>query len=73
MKQITDPRYESKNYVEIITPEWVKNATIYELNIRQFSKEGTFQAVIKQLSRLKKMGIDIIWFMPIHPIGEVHR
>lgn len=73
MKQITNSRYEPKNYVEIITPEWVKNATIYELNIRQFSKEGTFQAVKKQLSRLKKMGIDIIWLMPIHPIGEVHR
>lgn len=73
MKQITDPRYEPKNYVKITTPEWVKNATIYELNIRQFSKEGTFQAVKKQLSRLKKMGIDIIWLMPIHPIGEVHR
>ncbi|MCX8531171.1 alpha-amylase family glycosyl hydrolase [Chryseobacterium luquanense] len=73
MKQITDPRYEPKNYVKITTPDWVKNATIYELNIRQFSREGTFQAVNKQLSRLKKMGIDIIWLMPIHPIGEVHR
>lgn len=59
--------------MEITTPDWVKNATLYELNIRQFSQEGTFAAVEKQLPRLKKLGIDIIWLMPIHPIGELHR
>lgn len=73
MKQPNENRYLPKKYVEIITPEWVKNATLYELNVRQFSEEGTFKAVEKQLSRLKKMGIDIIWLMPIHPIGETHR
>lgn len=66
-------RYQPKTYVEIKNPEWVKNATIYELNVRQFSKEGTFKAVEKQLARLKKMGIDIIWLMPVQPIGEVNR
>lgn len=54
-------------------PEWSKNATMYELNVRQFSKEGTFNAVIPELPRLKKMGIDIIWLMPIHPIGVKNR
>jgi len=73
MKQQNDNRYLPKSYVEITTPDWVKNATIYELNIRQFSQEGTFRAVKKQLTRLKKMGIDIIWLMPVHPIGELHR
>lgn len=66
-------RYQPKKYVQITTPEWVKNATLYELNIRQFSDEGTFSAIEKHLPRLKNMGIDIIWLMPIHPIGELHR
>ncbi len=73
MQEALDSRYEPKSYVEINIPDWVKNATLYELNIRQFSQEGTFSAVEKQLSRLKKLGIDIIWLMPIHPIGELHR
>ena len=73
MQEFPDRRYQPKSYVEITTPDWVKNATLYELNIRQFSQEGTFAAVEKQLPRLKKLGIDIIWLMPIHPIGELHR
>ncbi|KQS92423.1 alpha-amylase family glycosyl hydrolase [Chryseobacterium sp. Leaf394] len=62
-----------KKYVEITAPEWVKNATLYELNIRQFSEEGNFKQIEKQLGRLKKMGIDIIWLMPVHPIGNINR
>lgn len=73
MKHISDRRYQPRSYVEISTPEWVKNATLYELNIRQFSEEGNFKAIEEQLPRLKKLGIDIIWLMPIHPIGELHR
>ncbi len=55
------------------TPEWCKKATIYEVNIRQFTPEGTFAAFSKHLPRLKQMGVDIIWLMPIHPIGEKNR
>lgn len=73
MNHPSKSRYEPKKYVQITTPDWAKNATLYELNIRQFSEEGTFKEVEKQLPRLKKMGIDIIWLMPIHPIGEIHR
>lgn len=73
MERPTDNPYLPKKYVELTNPEWVKNATVYELNIRQFSEEGSFKAVEKQLARLKKMGIDIIWLMPVHPIGELHR
>lgn len=54
-------------------PEWSRNATIYEVNIRQFTPEGTFNAFSSHIPRLKKMGIDIIWLMPIHPIGEKNR
>lgn len=71
--QSRDPRYQPKPYVEIKHPEWTKNATIYEVNIRQYTPEGTFKAFKKHLPRLKKMGVDIIWLMPIHPIGELHR
>lgn len=66
-------KYAPQRYVTIENPEWVKNATIYELNVRQFSTEGTFAAAEKELPRLKKMGIDIIWLMPINPIGKVNR
>lgn len=73
MAQQTDKRYQPEKYVELHTPEWAKNATIYELNVRQFSPEGTFKAVEKQLPSLKKMGIDIIWLMPVQPIGVKNR
>lgn len=54
-------------------PDWSKNATIYEVNIRQYTPEGTFKAFQEHLPRLKQMGIDILWLMPIHPIGEKNR
>ncbi|MCH2022101.1 MAG: alpha-amylase family glycosyl hydrolase [Saprospiraceae bacterium] len=59
-------------YVKTV-PEWSKNATMYEVNIRQYSKEGTFKAFQKDLKRIKDLGIDILWFMPIHPIGQKNR
>jgi cyclomaltodextrinase / maltogenic alpha-amylase / neopullulanase len=52
---------------------WWKNKVIYEVNLRQFSKEGTFKGFEKHLPRLKKLGVDILWFMPINPIGEKNR
>lgn len=58
---------------EFSTPEWSKNANIYEVNIRQYTPEGTFRAFMHHLPRLKEMGVDILWFMPIHPIGEKKR
>jgi cyclomaltodextrinase len=68
-----DNAYTPKPYVELKHPEWSKNATIYEVNVRQFTPEGTFKAFEPHLQRLKDMGIDIIWLMPIHPIGEKNR
>jgi len=53
--------------------DWAKNATIYEVNIRQHTEEGTFAAFEKDIPRIKAMGIDILWLMPIHPIGKKHR
>jgi glycosidase len=54
-------------------PEWTKTANIYEVNIRQYTKEGTFAAFIPHMERLQKMGVDVLWFMPINPIGEKNR
>ncbi len=56
--------------VENLPLEWTKNANIYEVNVRQYTEEGTFNAFAEQLPRLKNMGVDILWFMPIHPIGK---
>ena len=56
------------------TPQTPIHASvIYEVNVRQFSKEGTFAEVQKALPRLKAMGVDILWLMPIHPIGVKNR
>lgn len=73
VKSGSDERYSPKEYVELQHPEWSKNATIYEVNIRQYTPEGTFKAFESHLPRLKAMGVDIIWLMPIHPIGEKNR
>jgi cyclomaltodextrinase len=68
-----DKRYQPKEYVKLKHPDWSKNATIYEVNVRQFTPEGTFKAFESHLPRIKAMGIDIIWLMPIHPIGVEKR
>ncbi len=58
---------------EVVTPDWAKDASIYEVNVRQFTPEGTFNAFAAHLPRLKELGVEILWFMPIHPIGELNR
>lgn len=66
---------ESKYVVttSVRQPEWSKDAVIYEVNIRQHTAEGTFNAFIMDMPRLKELGIDILWLMPIYPIGEKFR
>jgi glycosidase len=64
----------SQNHVSFnLPPDWSYNKTIYEVNTRQFTGEGTFKAFEKHLPRLKEMGVGILWLMPIHPIGEKNR
>ena len=53
--------------------EWVYDATLYEVNIRQYTPEGTFSAFTSHIPRLKELGVDILWIMPIQPIGEKER
>lgn len=65
--------YQPRPMVTLTHPAWSRNAVIYQLNTRQFTPEGTFRAAQDQLPRLKALGVDVIWLMPIHPIGEVNR
>ena len=54
-------------------PEWSYSAILYEMNIRQFTTEGTFRAASERLPFLRSIGVDAIWLMPIYPIGEEDR
>lgn len=53
--------------------DWSIGSNIYEVNIRQYTPEGTFAAFAKHIPRLKEMGVEIIWFMPITPISKEKR
>ncbi len=57
----------------LVHPEWSKNAVIYEVNIRQYTPEGTFAAFTREIPRLKALGIDVLWIMPVQPIGRLNR
>lgn len=54
-------------------PAWIMQGNIYEVNIRQYTPEGTFKAFEPNLQRLKEMGVQTLWFMPINPISRVDR
>jgi glycosidase len=73
--QSTEQAEATKTTVQrtVETVEWAEDAIIYEVNIRQFTPEGTFTAFKPHIARLKDLGVDILWIMPIHPIGEKNR
>lgn len=54
-------------------PKWADDATMYEVNVRQYTEEGTLAAFADQIPRLGDMGIEILWFMPIYPISVERR
>ena len=56
-----------------VLPTWANNATIYEVNVRQYTEAGTFKAFETHLPRLQKLGVKILWLMPIHPISKLNR
>lgn len=70
-KQSSSPQISIDN--KRVLPAWASNANIYEVNVRQFTPEGTFDAFATHLPRLKQMGVDILWFMPIFPISETKK
>lgn len=53
--------------------DWIKNAIIYEVYLRHYTPEGTINAFIEHIPRLKELGIDILWIMPIQPIGKKNK
>lgn len=53
--------------------EWIYHTNIYEVNVRQYTKEGTFNAFAHHLPRLKEMGVQTLWFMPITPISQKEK
>ena len=63
-KPSTDPSFH---------PAWSKNAVIYEVNVRQYTPEGTLSALRSHIPRLKALGVDILWLMPVQPIGMKNR
>ncbi|WP_225206680.1 alpha-amylase family glycosyl hydrolase [Novosphingobium huizhouense] len=52
---------------------WAARANIYEVNIRQYTPEGTFRAFEQHLPRLRRMGVDVLWIMPVNPIAKKER
>ncbi|RYY19536.1 MAG: alpha-amylase, partial [Cytophagaceae bacterium] len=54
-------------------PAWATNASLYQVNVRQYTPEGTFSALEQHLPRLQKMGVGILWLMPVQPIGVAKR
>ena len=72
MTQQTDP-YKPVPYVKITHPEWARKAVMYQINTRHFTKEGTFRAAERHFPRLKELGVDILWIMPINEIGAKNR
>ena len=63
----------SEGTIAPFTADMAETAVIYEINVRQFSPEGTFAAVTKELPNIKKLGVKVLWLMPIHPIGVENR
>ena len=56
-----------------VVPPWVRTGVVYEIFPRDFSPEGDFNGIAARLDELKKLGVNILWLMPIHPIGEKMR
>jgi len=67
-----EEKVEDKNRVDG-HPGWIMQGNVYEVNVRQYTPEGTLVAFEKSLDRLKEMGVQTLWFMPINPISKADR
>lgn len=68
--QIAPPHDYSKDTARP-SADWVKDAVIYQIFERQYSAKGDFNSITADLDRLKNLGVDVLWLMPIHPIGKL--
>ena len=55
------------------TSAWSRSAVLYEINVRQYTPEGTFAALDRHLAHFDSLGVDILWIMPVQPIGKLNR
>lgn len=69
----TDVTERDSTFTNVKHPEWSRNAVIYEVNLRQYSDSGNVSSFARELPRLKELGVDILWMMPIHPISKEGR
>ena len=56
-----------------MSADWKNSTNVYEVNVRQYTKEGSFNAFVKELPRLKDMGVQTLWFMPVTPIAQKNK
>jgi len=64
---------EEQTELKPISAKDLETAIIYEANIRQYSKEGTFKQFTKDIPQLKQLGVKVIWLMPVFPISQTKR
>ena len=62
-----------RGQAERTPPAWTRKAVMYEVNVRQYTPAGTFQALRPHLARIKSLGVDVVWFMPVQRIGKLNR
>jgi alpha-amylase len=68
------PTTNTKRMDTVFQPlEWVKTTNVYEVNVRQYTPEGTFTAFAASLPRLRDMGVETLWFMPVTPIAQKNK
>ncbi|HQZ51795.1 MAG TPA: 1,4-alpha-glucan branching protein, partial [Chitinophagaceae bacterium] len=73
-KKKNDFIYKKDSMMNRFIPvDWAHSTNIYEVNVRQYTEPGTFNAFMQHLPRLKAMGVQTIWFMPITPISEKNK
>jgi glycosidase len=69
----TTRRHVPQPYVHLTNPEWLKDATLYQLHLWHFTPEGTLRAAAEHLPRLADLGVSVVWLSPIHEIGAKNR
>jgi glycosidase len=62
-----------KNMNAFKRADWLLNTDVYEVNVRQYTPEGTFRAFMTHMPRLKEMGVSTLWFMPVTPIAQKNK
>ena len=68
---LADPQAGLSNLPARDTPPWIRQSVVYEIFPRQFSPTGDFAGITARLDELKELGVDVLWLMPIHPIGRL--